>query len=135
MTYLLDTNTRVVHLRSGGNHPVSTRVGANWGEIALSSVVAAELLFGARRSRNVAANLTAVRTFCAGFAILPFDAATAETHALTRAELVARGTPIGPYDSMIAATALVHGLIVVTNNMGEFIRVPGLRVEDWLAVP
>jgi tRNA(fMet)-specific endonuclease VapC len=73
--------------------------------------------------------------FCATLPWLPFDDRAAETHAVIRQELAKPGTPIGPYDLIIAATALVHDLILVTHNTGEFARVPKLRLEDWQATP
>jgi tRNA(fMet)-specific endonuclease VapC len=94
-----------------------------------------ELLFGALRSQKVAANLAEVRLLVSGFASLPFDDAAAEKHAEIRAHLAASGNPIGPLDAMIAAIALVHELTLVTHNVSEFSRVPGLRVEDWQASP
>jgi tRNA(fMet)-specific endonuclease VapC len=62
---------------------------------------------------------------------LPFDDEAAVVHAAIRRHLEAAGTPIGPYDSQIAAIALVHGLTVVTHNTAEFARVPELKLEDW----
>jgi tRNA(fMet)-specific endonuclease VapC len=130
--YLLDTNTCVQFLRHGAASPVAARLAAaNPGEVVLCSVVVAELLFGALRSRDVAKNLAAVRNFAAGFMSLPFADQAAEEYARIRADLAAKGTPIGPNDLMIAAIALAHGLILVTHNTAEFSRVTGLLLEDW----
>lgn len=101
------------------------------GDIVLCSVVVAELLYGAHRSTQTARNLIQVRTFCSGFASLDFDEAAAEEYGAIRAHLDRAGTPIGPNDLMIAAIARSRRLIVVTHNVGEFSRVPGLQVEDW----
>ena len=131
MTHLLDTNTCIVHLRSGGTSVVSRRLASAQGQVALCSIVVAELLFGAYRSRDVTANLAEVNGFCAGFPIFPFDEVVALVHARVRADLAAVGMPVGPYDSIIAATALCHDLAVVTHNTREFSQVPGLRLEDW----
>jgi tRNA(fMet)-specific endonuclease VapC len=100
-------------------------------DIALSSVVRAELLYGARRSQKVAANLKRLETFFASLVSLPFDDRAAEQYGLLRAQLTAAGTPIGPNDMMIASTALAHDLLLVTRNHREFSRVPGLRLEIW----
>jgi tRNA(fMet)-specific endonuclease VapC len=100
-------------------------------DIALSSVVRAELLYGARRSQKVAANLKRLETFFASLVSLPFDDRAAEQYGLLRAQLTAAGTPIGPNDLMIASTALAHDLLLVTRNHREFSRVPGLRLEIW----
>ena len=66
------------------------------------------------------------------FVCLAFDEASADPYAQTRSHLEKIGQPIGSYDLQIAAIALQHGLIVVTHNVAEFSRVPGLTVEDWL---
>jgi tRNA(fMet)-specific endonuclease VapC len=130
--FLLDTNTCVHFLRYGGKSPVSAHLAATSpGDAVLSSVVVGELLFGALRSRDVAKSLAEVRTFVAGFQSLPFDDQAAEHYASVRADLAAKGTPIGPNDLLIAATALARGLTVVTHNTSEFSRVAGLTLEDW----
>jgi tRNA(fMet)-specific endonuclease VapC len=90
-----------------------------------------ELLFGARRAHQPTHALAQVRTFCAPFVSLPFDDRAADEYSAVRAHLASLGTPIGPYDLMIAAITLAHGLMLVTHNTVEFSRVPGLRLEDW----
>ena len=72
--------------------------------------------------------------FTARLDVLDYNALAAEHTGQLRAELAKTGTPIGPYDQMIAGHARSRGLIVVTNNVREFQRVPGLRIEDWVAV-
>ncbi len=132
MKYLLDTNTCVHFLRHGTASPVAARLaGVSPGDIALCSVVVAEMLFGALRSRDVARNLVQVRSFVAGFRSLPFDDLAADEYAVVRADLAAKGTPIGPNDLLIAATALANRLTLVTHNTAEFSRVAGLTLEDW----
>lgn len=100
-------------------------------EVALSSIVKAELLAGARKSGRVEANLALLTEFFAPFVSLPFDDLAAEHFGILRADLERSGTPIGAYDLMIAATALAHDLVLVSHNTREFARVPGLRLEDW----
>jgi tRNA(fMet)-specific endonuclease VapC len=130
--FLLDTNTCVQILRHGTASPAKARLdAATPGDVVLCSVVVAELLFGAWRSRDVARNLAEVRTFVAGFRSLPFDDAAAEHYGRVRADLAAKGTPIGPNDLLIAAVALAHGLTLVTHNTPEFGRVTGLTLDDW----
>ena len=132
MAYLLDSNTCITHLRSRGRHSISNRLrSASPGTIFIATIVEAELLFGALRSADPARNLAEVRHFCGQLKMLAFDSDVAEEHARVRSELASRGTPIGPYDSIIAATALVHQLTVVTHNTAEFNRVAGLSIEDW----
>jgi tRNA(fMet)-specific endonuclease VapC len=130
--YLLDANTCIHFLRHGSRSPVAARLAAAGpGDVVLSSVVVGELLFGALRSRDVAKNLAEVRTFVAGFRSLPFDDPAAEKYAEVRTDLAAKGTPIGPNDLLIAATALANGVRVVTHNTAEFSRVVGLDLDDW----
>jgi tRNA(fMet)-specific endonuclease VapC len=132
MRYLLDTNTCVQYLRHQAATPVAAKLAnAVPGDVVLCSVVVGELLFGVLRSRDVAKNLTDVRTFTAGFRSLSFDDGAAEHYAFVRADLAAKGTPIGPNDLMIAAIALANRLTLVTHNTVEFSRVPALPLEDW----
>jgi tRNA(fMet)-specific endonuclease VapC len=98
--------------------------------VVICTVVLAELRFGALRSSDPAKNLVDVRNFVMRHSSLDFDIASAEECARVRADLAAKGTPIGPYDLMIAAIALAHSLILVTHNTAEFSRVAGLTLED-----
>jgi tRNA(fMet)-specific endonuclease VapC len=130
--YLLDTNSCVLILRRGPNAPVAiwlSQVAPT--DVALCSVVVGELVFGALRSRDIAKNLAETRVFASGFRSLPFDDSVAEIYAAIRADLAAKGTPIGPNDLMIAAIALANSLILVTHNTAEFSRVVGLTLDDW----
>jgi tRNA(fMet)-specific endonuclease VapC len=131
MTYLLDTNTCIRYL-NGRSPSVVRRVRAlQQREAVLCSVVVAELLAGGRGSQTPEKTLAKQRGFIALFDSLPFDDACAEEYAVVRADLKAKGTPIGANDLMIAAIALTHNLTLVTHNMGEFGRVAGLKLEDW----
>jgi tRNA(fMet)-specific endonuclease VapC len=98
--------------------------------LGISSVTAAELFFGVARTGSQR-NLTALRRFLAALEIAAFDAAAAEISGSLRAWLALQGTPIGPYDTLIAAHAQAIGATLVSNNTREFERVPGLRVENW----
>jgi tRNA(fMet)-specific endonuclease VapC len=132
MTYLLDTNTCVEFLRRGQGTPVAARIAAQpGGEVVLCSVVVAELLYGPERSNNPAKTRSQVEGFVLGYGSLPFDNASASRYATIRHALTTTGRNIGPNDLMIAAIALAHGLTVVTHNTNEFVRVPGLALEDW----
>lgn len=99
MKYLLDTNTCVHYLRFGSNSTVAGKLAAtNPGDVALCSVVLGELLFGALRSSDPVNNSAQVRTFAGGIPSLPFDDDAADRYAEIRADLAAKGTPIGPND-------------------------------------
>lgn len=133
MTHLLDTNA-VITLLAGRSDTLMTRIEASApGSLAVSAIVAHELWFGAYRSRKVAFNLETLRLLFADLPVLDLDREDARAAGEIRAELVRLGTPIGPYDVLIAGQAKARGFTLVTNNTGEFARVPGLRVEDWTA--
>ncbi|TDY02701.1 tRNA(fMet)-specific endonuclease VapC [Thiohalophilus thiocyanatoxydans] len=131
MMVLLDTNVCIHFLN--GNHPriLQHFQSHSPDEIALCSVVKAELLYGAQRSARVDANQQRLRQFFAPLRSVPFDDTCAEHYALIRADLAAQSTPIGPNDLIIAATARAHNLTLVTHNTAEFSRVAGLTTEDW----
>jgi len=131
VTYLLDTNACIRLLNGTSPALVARMVGSDPAQIALCSIVKAELLYGARRSSRRADNLRLLESFFEPLASLPFDDACAERYGIIRSELESAGTPIGPNDLMIAATAVAHGATLVTNNVKEFSRVAGLRLEDW----
>ena len=131
MLYLLDTNVCVVFIR-GQNALLTQRVLARpWAEIHVCSVVKAELIYGTLRSARPAANRAKVDAFVKAFASLPFNDKEAEVQARLRFHLESLGMPIGPYDLEIASIALANQLTLVTHNVAEFSRVPGLTVEDW----
>jgi len=100
-------------------------------ELALCSIVRAELLWGARNSQRVDENLERVRLFAEPLKSLPFDDDCADHYGAIRADLAARGTPIGPNDMLIAAIALAHRATLITRNQREFERISGLRIESW----
>ncbi|MBS7294880.1 MAG: type II toxin-antitoxin system VapC family toxin [Treponema sp.] len=97
----------------------------------LSVITVAELEYGAAKSQNPVKGHQAVLDFVSPFNIINFKPSDAENFGLIRAYLERKGTPIGPYDMEIAAQAMTNDLIVVTNNVGEFERVPWIKVEDW----
>lgn len=128
---LLDTSI-CIPLINRDEPAVAKRLLANApGSIVLCSVVRAELEFGARHSAHVATNLERVTRFCAQFESLPFDDEAAVAYGQLRAQLRREGAPIGANDLLIAAIALAHSLVLVTRNVREFRRVPGLSVEAW----
>jgi tRNA(fMet)-specific endonuclease VapC len=130
--FLLDTSICVFALRghAGTVERLSLVAGA---DLAVSVMTAAELWVGVRKSREPEVRRVGVAAFLAPFSVLPFDVPAAERYVEARCALEAAGRPIGERDLIIAATALAHGLTVVTNNTREFGRVPGLAVDDWSA--
>jgi tRNA(fMet)-specific endonuclease VapC len=131
MTYLLDTNVVVTYLR-GKDPLVKQRVDAQSpSDLRVCSVVLGELYYGAALSHQPGANATKVRNFTQALVSLPYDDRSSEEFGNLRAFLEKLGTPIGPYDLMIAAIALTNNVTLVTHNTAEFSRVPGLPLEDW----
>jgi tRNA(fMet)-specific endonuclease VapC len=101
-------------------------------DIAVSAITVMELRYGLLLNPQRAQRIEPVITsFLSSIEQIPFDFAEAEQAAQVRAVLKAQGQPIGPYDVLIAATALQHRLIMITANQREFARVPGLQTEDW----
>lgn len=92
----------------------------------------AELEYGARKSAAVEKNLSALHQFSIPFDILPFDYNATVKYGIIRADLEAKGTPVGPLDTLIAAHAKSLNYILVTNNEKEFSRIVGLQVENWV---
>lgn len=131
MRYLLDTNAVIAILKSATS-PIAAQIRRHDPrEIVLSSIVTHELYFGAFKSRFPDANLK--RLDALRFEVLAFDKEDSIAAGKVRAELQAAGTPIGPFDVLIAGQALCRGLTLVTANTREFVRVQGLAVEDWSA--
>jgi tRNA(fMet)-specific endonuclease VapC len=131
MIYLLDSNACIQLIND--KHPVILQHFRQHSpaEIALCSVVKAELLFGAYRSGRVEANLQRLTVFFEPLQSLLFDDVCADHYAKIRADLQAQGKLIGGNDMLIAAIARAHNVTLVTHNTGEFSRVVGLRLEDW----
>jgi tRNA(fMet)-specific endonuclease VapC len=131
MMYLLDTNVCIRLLNDKHPHTLQRLREHSPADIALCSVVKAELLYGARRSQRVEANLQLLKAFFAPLQSLPFDDECAEHYGQIHADLLTLGTPIGPNDTLIAAIARAHGATLITHNTAEFSRVAGLLLADW----
>ncbi len=136
MIYLLDTNA-VIAILKGKPAAVRTRlrrVAPKATAIAVSSIVLFELWYGVARSERQRENTERLRIFLSGaVSVIPFDADDAATAGEIRAALEAAGTPIGPYDLLIAAQALRLKATLATANVSEFSRVRGLGWQDWAA--
>lgn len=129
--YLLDSNA-CIRILNGSSPLLQKRLrSCSPTEIALCSIVKAELFFGARKSSRQAENLRLVERFSSVFPSFGFDDRCAEIYGSIRSELERSGTPIGPNDLLIAATAIANELTLVTHNTSEFERVVGLQLEDW----
>lgn len=131
MRYLLDTNACVDYLT--GRYPsVAARLRAlGSSDVCLSSVVVAELRYGADKSAHVRRNHRMLDTLMDKIPCQAFDDAAAAAYGKVRSDLERRGRPIGSNDMLIAAHALSLGLVLVTDNVREFGRVKGLSLENW----
>lgn len=135
MNYLLDTNLCIAYLRGTESDNITARLAAaSPGEVALCSVVKAELFYGAERSQWPRKNHAQLEHFFAAFPSFPFDDRAAVVYGTIRKNLETEGMRIGPNDLMIAAIAIANGLILVTHNVSEFARLPGLQNEDWQTI-
>ena len=131
MAWLLDTNA-VIALVTGRSAPLRRRVEASAsGTLTTSAIVAHELYFGAYRSLKIEFNLETLRLLFTDLVVLDLDREDARTAGEIWAALARQGTPIGPYDVLIAGQARARRLTLVTNNLSEFRRVDGLDLEDW----
>jgi len=131
LKYMLDTNIVIYTIK---NRPRQVREAFKQHEnqMCISAVTKGELIYGAERSSQPERNLADIEGLIARLEAAPFEDHAAEHFGQLRAELYRIGQPIGPYDMMIAGHARAMGLILVTNNMKEFERVPGLRLENWV---
>lgn len=133
-TYLLDTNTVSYFLRDHSPSLSSRLMGTAPEALAISVITAGELRFGVKRlgpGQRATALGQRLEQILEAFATLALPPEAGEHYAATRAHLAAQGTPIGGNDLWIAAHALAGNMTLITNNLREFERVPGLRVEDW----
>jgi len=131
LKYLLDTNI-VIYTMKNRPQQVKRRFQKHEGQMCISAVTLGELVFGAEHSQQVERNLADIEAMVARLEVLPLDSKAAYHFGQIRAALYTIGQPIGPYDMMIAGHARAYGMILVTNNVNEFSRVPGLLIENWI---
>ncbi len=131
LRYLLDTNI-VIYVLKRRPIEVLSLFNENASRMAISAITLSELFHGAEKSTRVSDNLVAIEDFCSRLEVLPYGAKAAQHYGAIRAGLEKTGQPIGVNDLHIAAHARSEGLVVVTNNVEEFARVPALQVENWV---
>ena len=131
LRYLLDTNIVIYVLKRRPVELLSV-FNQNASRMAISAITLSELYHGAEKSIKVSENLAAIEDFCSRLEVLPYGSKAAQHYGAIRAGLAKLGQPIGVNDLHIAAHARSEGLIMVTNNVGEFARVPALEVENWV---
>ena len=130
---MLDTNICMYAMKNKPEHVLQRLKKELNSGVCISSITLAELEYGMKHSSNPAKNEQALLRFLIPLSILPFGAAAASEYGEIRSYLQDRGTPIGPLDMLIAAHARSEDMILVTNNVREFERVPNLVVENWVA--
>jgi tRNA(fMet)-specific endonuclease VapC len=131
VNYLLNTDTCISFLNNKHPQIKQKLTELNCGDIKIPSIVAAELFYGAAKSRQISENLTKVRDFLALYEILPFNGSAAKNYGMIRAVLESKGNAPGLNDMLIAAAALSSDGILVTCIPEVFSRIPGLQTEDW----
>jgi len=130
LKYLLDTNI-VIYVIKRRPIEVLDVFNANVSRMAISVITLAELLHGAEKSSQPVGNLAVIEDFCSRLQVLPYMPKAAQHYGAIRASLETIGQPIGVNDLHIAAHARSEGLVLVTNNVKEFARVPALQIENW----
>ena len=131
LRYLLDTNI-VIYVLKRRPIEVLSVFNQNASRMAISAITLSELYHGAEKSIKVSENLAAIEDFCSRLDVLPYGSKAAQHYGAIRAGLEKLGQPIGVNDLHIAAHARSEGLVMVTNNVAEFARVPALQVENWV---
>lgn len=132
LKYLLDTNI-VIYVLKRRPKEVLEVFNINASRMAISSITLSELLYGAEKSQNIDKNLEAIEEFISHLDVLPYDAKASQHYGQIKAALEKKGEIIGENDIHIAAHAISQGLILVTNNLREFKRVPNLAFENWVS--
>ena len=130
--YLLDTNIWSALIRRSNTGLIKRFETLERGRIVLSPIVLGELQVGYYKGDQTPKRLAAIDTIRLHSELLTITSRISDTYAQLRAQLEAAGTPIGPNDTWIAAEALHHKLVLVTDNTREFERVAGLKLENWV---
>jgi tRNA(fMet)-specific endonuclease VapC len=130
--YLLDTNIWSALIRRANTGLIQRFEALERSRLALSPIVLGELQGGYYKGDRTPKRLAVIEAIRTSSELLTINSRIADTYSQLRAQLELAGTPIGPNDTWIAAEALHHKLVLVTDNVREFSRVPGLRVENWL---
>ena len=131
MIYLLDTNICIYFLNQRSEKLIERLAETEVENIAVCSIIKAELFYGAMKSAKPAKNLIQQKEFLQNFKSFPFDYSAAQSYAEIRSNLERDGNLIGPNDLCIAAIALANSLTLISNNIKEFSKIHGLKWEDW----
>lgn len=134
ITHMLDTNI-VIYVIKRRPREVLAVFNQHAGKMAISAVTYGELVHGVEKSARQVENLRVVEDFVSRLDVLPYTDKAAAHYGNIRADLERKGTPIGVNDLHIAGHARSEGLVLVSNNLREFARIDGLRLENWLSSP
>ncbi len=132
MKYLLDTNTCIYIIKNKPPQVFAKFQTLNISDVAISSITVAELEYGVYKSQRQEQNTIALSQFLIPLETLPFDERATQTYGKIRAKLESQGIVIGSMDMLIASQAISLDLILVTNNVRELSRIPGLVLENWV---
>ena len=128
--YVLDTNTLIYFFKGVGN-AAQNLLAKSPKDIGVPAIVIYELEVGIKKSKSPQKRIKQLKDLTSSVNVLPFGKAEAQASAQIRAQLEKKGTPIGPYDILIAGTALANQATLVTHNVEEFKRIKNLNVIDW----
>lgn len=132
LTHLLDTDTCVYAMKLR-DHSLTRKLGSLRGALAISDITLFELYYGAQKYAEPELRIAIVEDFASRVAVVAFESPAARIAGSVRHKLQKQGQLIGAYDVLVAAIALTHGLVLVTNNTREFSRVEGLKLENWIS--
>ena len=132
MTYLLDTNICIAIIKKCPAEVKKKLIRTAVGEVAISSIVLAELWYGIELSRKQEENRAALHDFLQYVTVLDWPEQAGREYGKIRTHLKRKGTPIGANDLLIAAHAVTLDVVLVSDNKKEFLRVPGLKLENWI---
>ena len=132
MMYMLDTNICIYIIKQKPKSVIDKFKKMKNANICISSITYSELLYGAEKSSNIAKNLLALTMFLSNIEILSYDENASIDYGIIRSKLEKQGKIIGPLDMLIAAHAKSLNITLVSNNLKEFERVDGLRLENWV---
>jgi tRNA(fMet)-specific endonuclease VapC len=131
MKYFLDTNICIYFLKGSFPNVMEQIRNTNPNNIKIPSIVKAELLYGAEKSKNRTSNLTNVNMFLEPYEIISFNDECSKIYSQIRSSLESKGTIIGPNDYIIASTVLSNNGVLITNNVKEFKYIKNLKIENW----
>lgn len=128
--YVLDTNT-LIYFFKGSGRVAERMLNEAPTDIGIPAVVIFELLTGIAKSVSPRKRTGQLDSLLDAIKVLPFSIEEAKSSAAIRSQLENKGTPIGPFDVLIAGTAMANRAILVSHNLAEFNRIDGLKTEDW----